>query len=116
MIVAQYLASLPPGRPLTQYQAQEMPLGSLPHVNGAVPGIASSIPYPVSDSPIQYEGLGTTDVACVYCRRHPADPAWRPFCSHRCKMADLGRWLGGGYTIPVADVPDVPGDDDDPGH
>jgi uncharacterized protein len=27
-----------------------------------------------------------------------------PFCSKRCKMADLGRWLGGEYRIPVRQV------------
>ncbi|MNC91508.1 zinc-binding protein [compost metagenome] len=37
---------------------------------------------------------------CVYCRRRTADPAWKPFCSERCKMADLGRWLSGDYRIP----------------
>lgn len=37
---------------------------------------------------------------CVYCRRQPSDPAWHPFCSERCKMADLGRWLGGEYRVP----------------
>jgi uncharacterized protein len=52
--------------------------------------------------------LGTPDAVCVYCRRQPADPAWRPFCSERCKMADLGRWLTGGYSIPVEDVPEEP--------
>ena len=37
---------------------------------------------------------------CVYCRRRPVDPAWRPFCSERCKMQDLGRWAGGDYRVP----------------
>ena len=37
---------------------------------------------------------------CVYCRRREEDPEWRPFCSERCKMADLGRWLGEEYRIP----------------
>ncbi len=23
-----------------------------------------------------------------------------PFCSQRCRMVDLGRWLDGGYIIP----------------
>ena len=23
-----------------------------------------------------------------------------PFCSERCKLIDLGKWLDGGYTIP----------------
>ncbi|MCI0749390.1 MAG: DNA gyrase inhibitor YacG [Nevskiales bacterium] len=26
---------------------------------------------------------------------------WRPFCSERCKLADLGRWFSGRYTIPA---------------
>ena len=26
-----------------------------------------------------------------------------PFCSERCKLIDLGRWLDGKYQIPVAD-------------
>jgi endogenous inhibitor of DNA gyrase (YacG/DUF329 family) len=25
-----------------------------------------------------------------------------PFCSERCKLIDLGRWLDGQYQIPVA--------------
>jgi endogenous inhibitor of DNA gyrase (YacG/DUF329 family) len=37
---------------------------------------------------------------CVYCRRRPAAAAWKPFCSDRCKMADLGRWLSGDYRVP----------------
>jgi len=24
---------------------------------------------------------------------------WRPFCSERCKMVDLGRWFDGTYNI-----------------
>jgi endogenous inhibitor of DNA gyrase (YacG/DUF329 family) len=39
-----------------------------------------------------------------------------PFCSERCKLIDLGRWLDGKYQIPVvdregdADPSDVPPD------
>jgi endogenous inhibitor of DNA gyrase (YacG/DUF329 family) len=25
---------------------------------------------------------------------------WRPFCSERCKMIDLGKWAAGEYAIP----------------
>jgi hypothetical protein len=25
-----------------------------------------------------------------------------PFCSDRCKLIDLGRWLDGKYQVPVA--------------
>jgi endogenous inhibitor of DNA gyrase (YacG/DUF329 family) len=38
---------------------------------------------------------------CVQCRQRPTDPRWRPFCSERCKMTDLGRWLSGDYRIPT---------------
>ena len=35
-----------------------------------------------------------------------------PFCSDRCKLIDLGRWLDGKYQIPVTesdpkDQPDI---------
>ena len=38
---------------------------------------------------------------CVYCRAEPAADLYRPFCSDRCKMADLGRWLKGDYAVPA---------------
>ncbi|MDP6372952.1 MAG: DNA gyrase inhibitor YacG [Vicinamibacterales bacterium] len=43
--------------------------------------------------------MGATRL-CVCCRKHPVDPAWRPFCSERCKLIDLGRWIGGEYRLP----------------
>jgi endogenous inhibitor of DNA gyrase (YacG/DUF329 family) len=49
---------------------------------------------------------------CAYCGRRPVDPAWAPFCSERCKMADLGRWLSGEYRIPGEPVPTDEDDDD----
>jgi len=36
---------------------------------------------------------------CVHCRQRPIEPRYKPFCSERCRMADLGRWLGGDYRI-----------------
>jgi uncharacterized protein len=45
------------------------------------------------------------DLVCAYCRRRPVDPAWRPFCSERCKLADLGRWFSADYRIPGRPVP-----------
>ncbi len=27
----------------------------------------------------------------------------RPFCSSRCRLLDLGRWLNGDYRVPVLD-------------
>jgi endogenous inhibitor of DNA gyrase (YacG/DUF329 family) len=40
---------------------------------------------------------------CVYCRAEPVADPFRPFCSERCKMADLGRWLEGDYAVPTSD-------------
>jgi endogenous inhibitor of DNA gyrase (YacG/DUF329 family) len=40
-------------------------------------------------------------VVCVTCRVQPVHPAWRPFCSERCKMTDLARWLNGEYRVPA---------------
>ena len=33
---------------------------------------------------------------------------WLPFCSERCRTADLGKWLDGGYRIgtPISQVGD----------
>ncbi len=50
------------------------------------------------------------DPVCAYCRRRVVDAAWRPFCSERCKLADLGRWFSGDYRIPG---PPEPADDDE---
>jgi endogenous inhibitor of DNA gyrase (YacG/DUF329 family) len=36
---------------------------------------------------------------CVFCRKHPVDPAYRPFCSERCKLQDLARWADGSYRV-----------------
>jgi len=33
---------------------------------------------------------------------------WRPFCSERCKMVDLGAWVSEDYKIP-----EVPGEYDE---
>jgi uncharacterized protein len=47
---------------------------------------------------------------CPQCDR-PLDAeaqAWRPFCSERCKMLDLGQWFAGKYSIPADRDPDAP--------
>lgn len=46
---------------------------------------------------------------CPICKKNPAEPAFRPFCSKRCADVDLGRWLTGGYAIPVLDEDAVEG-------
>lgn len=44
------------------------------------------------------------------------DPRHRPFCSSRCQLVDLGRWLGEEYVIPgepvdVSEHPEASGAD-----
>jgi endogenous inhibitor of DNA gyrase (YacG/DUF329 family) len=53
-------------------------------------------------------------VACPHCGATVEwTPAarWRPFCSERCKMIDLGAWASETYRVPVAENPDP----DEPG-
>jgi endogenous inhibitor of DNA gyrase (YacG/DUF329 family) len=42
-----------------------------------------------------------TESVCVFCRAHPVDPKWRPFCSERCKLQDLAKWADGSYGVPA---------------
>ncbi len=55
---------------------------------------------------------------CPICQKPVEDPkpgetGVFPFCSERCKLIDLGRWLGGKYQIPVADPDESPGREQD---
>lgn len=36
---------------------------------------------------------------CPICRARPSAPATTPFCSERCRLADLSRWMRGAYLI-----------------
>ena len=38
-----------------------------------------------------------------------------PFCSDRCKLVDLGRWLDGKYQIPLQEDSDESTPSDHPG-
>ncbi|MGH7013596.1 MAG: DNA gyrase inhibitor YacG [Stellaceae bacterium] len=42
---------------------------------------------------------------CPVCGK-PAATKYRPFCSERCALVDLGRWFGGGYRAPTDEKPD----------
>jgi len=42
-------------------------------------------------------------VACPTCKREiewDAAAPWRPFCSDRCRLIDLGAWLSEEHAIP----------------
>ena len=62
---------------------------------------------------------------CPTCKKPVAPPAAGepmgnfPFCSDRCKLIDLGRWLDGKYKVPVVEEdedapPAAASDDADP--
>lgn len=54
-------------------------------------------------------------VSCPQCGKNaPWDSAnpYRPFCSERCKMIDLGAWASESYRIPVAEGKDQPDADE----
>ena len=43
----------------------------------------------------------TLKVKCPKCKKEVAwkDNKWRPFCSERCQMIDLGTWANEDYRI-----------------
>jgi endogenous inhibitor of DNA gyrase (YacG/DUF329 family) len=41
---------------------------------------------------------------CAFCRREPAQSPWAPFCSERCKLQDLARWIDGHYRVPAEPI------------
>ena len=50
-------------------------------------------------------------VNCPQCGKNVAwspDSVYRPFCSERCKLIDLGAWAEESYRIPVAENKDEP--------
>jgi uncharacterized protein len=43
------------------------------------------------------------EVACPVCGKpapYTAQNRWRPFCSERCRITDLGGWASESYRIP----------------
>ena len=61
------------------------------------------------------------EVACPRCgnRREWSGNPYRPFCSERCKLIDLGGWLEERNAIPgepAADEGDAPLQREDRGH
>ncbi len=42
---------------------------------------------------------------CPICERESVAD-YRPFCSSRCKIVDLNRWLGGVYRVPSHSAPE----------
>lgn len=55
-----------------------------------------------------------TKVTCPTCGEpseySPSNP-YRPFCSERCKLIDLGQWANESYRVPDNGPPDLPEDE-----
>lgn len=44
------------------------------------------------------------EIKCPQCGRltfYSPDNAYRPFCSERCRLIDLGQWADGTYRVPT---------------
>lgn len=54
--------------------------------------------------------MQTTQVKCPQCKTptvfSPENP-FRPFCSERCRLIDLGEWASGSYAIPTQEVASI---------
>ena len=63
-------------------------------------------------------GANERRVPCPTCGQPtlygPANP-WRPFCSERCRSADLGAWASERFRVPAVSPPDDPAGGDDDG-
>jgi len=49
----------------------------------------------------------TIEVTCPRCAKktiYSTVNKFRPFCSERCKLIDLGGWAAGKYAIPTTDT------------
>jgi endogenous inhibitor of DNA gyrase (YacG/DUF329 family) len=52
--------------------------------------------------------MGATRVKCPTCQREIvwADALFRPFCSERCRLIDLGAWLSEQHKIAGESLPE----------
>ena len=68
----------------------------------------SDMRRPQHEDPVP-DNRSESGLKCPICRRSSAPQEPRegeqrspyPFCSERCRLVDLGRWLDGRYRIPV---------------
>ena len=50
-------------------------------------------------------------ITCPTCGKRAfwtPENVWRPFCSERCKLIDLGAWATEKYRVPIAESNDQP--------
>ncbi|MCM2263586.1 MAG: DNA gyrase inhibitor YacG [Desulfuromonadales bacterium] len=50
--------------------------------------------------------MAITGLNCPQCHRPTVWEGndFRPFCSERCRLIDLGDWVDGSYRIPASDT------------
>lgn len=55
-------------------------------------------------------GRGSRFMKCPTCSRpiEWKDNPFRPFCSERCQLVDLGKWVEGEYRVPGEPLPQEP--------
>lgn len=53
--------------------------------------------------------------SCGAATPRSADNRYRPFCSERCALVDLGAWFGGEHRIPGAEAPAADAGQDEAG-
>lgn len=58
----------------------------------------------------------TKKISCPHCGKkntwQTSNP-FKPFCSERCKLIDLGQWADEKYRVPTKDAPSSEGSPDD---
>jgi hypothetical protein len=57
-------------------------------------------------------------IRCSICQREfkPEESPAMPFCSERCRLIDLGRWLDERNRMPVEPAEDATSEPSDEGH
>ena len=48
----------------------------------------------------------TKDIKCLTCKKTVVwneNFPYRPFCSYRCQLIDLGEWANEGYRVPASE-------------
>lgn len=55
--------------------------------------------------------MSINEVKCPTCSKRvtwDSTSSWRPFCSERCKLIDLGEWASEGHRIAGEPAPENP--------
>ncbi len=58
--------------------------------------------------------MSAVEIACPTCRKRTVwdeTILWRPFCSERCQLIDLGAWADESYQISGESLSNMPEDD-----